>query len=121
MSKKPDYAAMGFEELVVAGAKEALAIAQGAAAARRIRVPVTQRKAKVVPPPAYGANRVRSVRQRMGLSQPIFARTLNVSVQTVRGWEQDVRRPDGATARLLEIAETHPEVLLVRVRSSKKK
>lgn len=30
----------------------------------------------------------------------------------VRSWEQGVRTPDGASSRLLDIAERHPEALL---------
>ncbi len=55
---------------------------------------------------------MRTVRERLGLSQPVFARALNVSLGTVRGWEQGARRPDGPTQRLLEVAERHPEAVL---------
>jgi len=37
---------------------------------------------------------------------------LNVSVNTVRKWEQDERHPSGPSARLLQIAQVHPEYLL---------
>jgi putative transcriptional regulator len=58
------------------------------------------------------AERVRRVRRKLAVSQRDFANLLNVSVGAVRAWEQGLRRPDGASARLLEIAEQHPEVLL---------
>jgi transcriptional regulator with XRE-family HTH domain len=69
-------------------------------------------------PPTYQAQRVRSIRERMGLSQPLFAQALNVSVQTVRGWEQGIRVPDGSSERLLEIAEKHPGAVLEAVHTS---
>jgi len=31
---------------------------------------------------------------------------------TIRAWEQGKREPGGATRRLLEVAERHPEVIL---------
>jgi DNA-binding transcriptional regulator YiaG len=37
---------------------------------------------------------------------------LNVSQSTVRAWEQGAREPEGATLRLLEVADKHPEVLV---------
>jgi DNA-binding transcriptional regulator YiaG len=58
------------------------------------------------------SERVRRVRRKLAVSQREFANLLNVSVSAVRAWEQGLRTPDGASARLLEIAEHHPEVLL---------
>ena len=62
--------------------------------------------------PAFSAERIRHVRQRLKVSQRDFADLLNVSVGTVRSWEQGTRTPDGASQRLLQIAEQQPEVLL---------
>ena len=90
---------------------EAVAIAEGRLpAARRHRR--TLRDAAVTPPPRYGSARVRRLRERLGLSQPLFARALNVSVATVRSWEQGVRVPDGPSRRLLELVECHPRTVL---------
>lgn len=63
-------------------------------------------------PPEYTAEDVRKVREALQLSQGLFAKVLNVSVNTVRKWEQDERHPSGPSARLLQIAQTHPEYLL---------
>jgi putative transcriptional regulator len=60
----------------------------------------------------YGAARIRKLRGTMGLSQAVFADALNVSRETVRAWEQGKREPEGATLRLLEVAERHPQVIL---------
>jgi DNA-binding transcriptional regulator YiaG len=58
------------------------------------------------------AQRIRTVRQRLNASQSDFAEMLNVSVGTVRSWEQGLRTPDGASRRLLDIAERKPDLLL---------
>ena len=63
-------------------------------------------------PPAYTAEEVRKLRETLQLSQGLFAKILNVSVNTVRKWEQAERHPSGASARLLQIAQVHPEYLL---------
>lgn len=63
-------------------------------------------------PPAFSANRVREIRRSFDASQELFARLLNVSLATVRAWEQGVWLPDGTATRLLSIAERHPEMLL---------
>ena len=78
------------------------------------------RDAAVAPPPRYGSSRVRRLRERLGLSQPIFAKALNVSVATVRGWEQGARTPDGPSRRLLEVAERHPSAILGAVKDCRR-
>ena len=94
---------------------QAVAIESGTLrAARRHRR--TIRDATVLPPPRYGSSRVRRLRERLGLSQPVFAKALNVSVGTVRGWEQGARIPDGPSRRLLEVVERHPQAILEAVR-----
>ena len=67
-------------------------------------------------PRGYAAPKVRAIRRHLGLSQTVFAITLNVSPATVRAWEQGVRVPDGPSRRLLEIADRHPEILLENLR-----
>jgi DNA-binding transcriptional regulator YiaG len=79
---------------------------------------ITVRDAVVDSPPTYQAQRVRSIRESMALSQPLFALALNVSVQTVRAWEQGIRLPDGSSERLLEIAEKYPGAVLEAVHTS---
>jgi predicted RNase H-like HicB family nuclease/DNA-binding XRE family transcriptional regulator len=59
----------------------------------------------------FSAERVRSIRRSFNVSQEEFARLLNVSVSTVRAWEHGVWPPAGAAARLLSIAERHPETI----------
>ncbi|MFN8591213.1 MAG: type II toxin-antitoxin system MqsA family antitoxin [Thermomicrobiales bacterium] len=62
--------------------------------------------------PPYDAAAVRRIRRTLDVSQQVFASLLNVKVTTVRSWEQGQRRPDGASTRLLDLAEHHPEILL---------
>jgi putative transcriptional regulator len=42
-------------------------------------------------PPAWHAQDIRSLRERLEMSQGIFAGLLNVSLKTVQGWEQGER------------------------------
>ena len=48
-------------------------------------------------------------------SQALCALLLNVSVETVRAWEQGRRTPEGSALRLLQVADASPEVLLRNV------
>ncbi len=104
--------------LLVESMRQAVAIKEGRLRpARRHRL--TLRDTRVSAPPRYGSSRIRRLRERLGLSQPVFARALNVSVATVRGWEQGARVPDGPSRRLLEVVERHPGTVLVAVSSSR--
>lgn len=114
---KKHYKAMNFGELMVASSEEAASIARGELTPTKVSR-VTARNASVEPPPSYEPERVRAVREQLGLSQPVFARALNVSVGTVRGWEQGARMPDGPTRRLLQLAEEHPDAVLTSVHAA---
>lgn len=106
-----------FGDLLIEALTEARAVARGdAEPARRVRRPMTARTTAVRPPPVYGADKIQEIREKMGLSQAVFARVLNASSDTVKAWEQGKRQPDGMALTLLEIAERHPGVLLRRVR-----
>lgn len=59
-----------------------------------------------------------ALRRFLGLTQEAFASALGISVHTLRGWEQDRRRPDGPAVALLRIAARHPKVILENVRSA---
>jgi DNA-binding transcriptional regulator YiaG len=76
------------------------------------RPTLTAREANVSASDHYDAHRIREIRLRLDVSQRVFADLLNVSLPTIRSWEQGWRVPDGASVRLLRIAEEHPEVLL---------
>jgi putative transcriptional regulator len=105
-----------FGEMLIGALEEAVAYKQGKLPDLRVdRHELTARHTTVLVPPRYDAARVRQVRTRMKVSQPVFAGMLNVSPSTVQAWEQGVREPDGASLRLLQIAEDHPDTLLASV------
>ena len=55
---------------------------------------------------------VRRVRKRLGLTQSEFSRRIDVSLDTIRNWEQGKRRPTGAAKALLKVLDRAPEVAL---------
>jgi DNA-binding transcriptional regulator YiaG len=73
---------------------------------------MTARQVSTAPPKRIPADRIREIRRSLDMSQRVFADVLNVSLATVRSWEQGARTPDGASMRLLSIAERHPETLI---------
>lgn len=102
-----------FGDLLIQGAQEALAYVRGEKSKARVRM-----RPKAIPtpalaaPPAYDAERIRALRIQLMMRQDDFAHALNVSDKTVKAWEQGVSTPSGPSLRLLQIIETHPEVLV---------
>lgn len=115
--RKDDERSLGEE--IIAGLEEALAYERGELANVKVtRATLASQSAEVAPAPIYRANRIASLRERLRLSQPVFAAVLNVSPETVKKWEQGTREPDGAALRLLELAEAHPEWIVDRMSSA---
>jgi len=54
----------------------------------------------------------RRVRKRLGLSQTEFSQRIDVSLDTIRNWEQGKRSPTGAAKALLKILDKAPEAAL---------
>ena len=54
----------------------------------------------------------RRVRKRLGLSQAEFSQRIDVSLDTIRNWEQGKRCPTGAAKALLKILDKAPEAAL---------
>jgi putative transcriptional regulator len=99
-------------EALIQGLKEAIAYQRGELTDVRVyTVEVPARKAHLERPPWYAPFLIREVRQKLSVSQAVFAEMLGVSVSSVRAWEQGRREPEGPVRRLLQIAESHPEVL----------
>ena len=54
----------------------------------------------------------RQVRKRLGLSQAEISQRIEVSLETIRNWEQGKRSPTGAARALLKVLDRAPEVAL---------
>jgi len=54
---------------------------------------------------------VRSVRQKLGLSQARFAARFGFTTATVRNWEQGRTQPDGPARILLAVIAHHPDAV----------
>jgi len=102
-------------------AKEALGSAVQSMVNVGIKVSFTQKELDdlgvSMPPVKLSADQIKNIRKKMNLSQSVFAKLLNVSLSSVRQWEQGVRRPSGSTMVLLELLEREPAVLDYRLAS----
>jgi putative transcriptional regulator len=61
---------------------------------------------------ADAAAHIRGLRARTGLSQAAFACRLNVSVETLRNWEQGKRLPEGPARALQRIIDKAPDTAM---------
>ena len=54
---------------------------------------------------------VSALRRFVGLTQEQFAQAMEISVHTLRNWEQGRRNPEGPALALLRIVARHPRIL----------
>jgi len=54
---------------------------------------------------------VKAIRERMGLSQSLFANRFGLSVYALRNWEQGKRQPDPAARAYLKVIDKAPDIV----------
>ena len=62
-------------------------------------------EACLAPTPALSPGEIKAIREREAVSQPVFARYLNVSKNLVSEWERGAKRPGGPALRLLTVVK----------------
>jgi putative transcriptional regulator len=61
---------------------------------------------------AISVEAIKETRDKLGMSQGIFAMVLGVSEKTVKSWETGRYMPDGAARRLITMLQSDPELLV---------
>jgi putative transcriptional regulator len=84
-----------FKELN-ANLKEAVKVAKGTLAPKSVYVVLS---------PAE----IKAIRASVKMSQAVFARSFQLSLDTIKGWEQGKRKPDAAAANYLRMIQADPE------------
>lgn len=90
-------------ERLKAGLEEGIAHAKGELNLRTVEFPQE--------PPEIDATTLTALRERIDMSQAVFAGVLNVSTKTIQSWEQGLRKPSQASRRLIQIFSECPEVV----------
>ncbi|TAN53438.1 MAG: DNA-binding transcriptional regulator [Methylococcaceae bacterium] len=62
-------------------------------------------EACLTPIQPLNAESIKSIRLRERISQPVFARYLNVSKNLVSDWERGIKKPGGPALRLLTVIQ----------------
>ena len=75
---------------------EAVKVAKGTSAPKSVYVVLT---------PAE----IKAIRVHVKMSQAVFARSFQLSLDTLKGWEQGKRKPDAAAANFLRLIKADPE------------
>ncbi len=84
-----------FKELD-ANLKEAVKVAKGTVVPKSVYVVLTPVE-------------IKRIRAGVNMSQAVFARSFQLSIDTVKGWEQGKRKPDAAAANFLRLIQADPE------------
>ena len=61
----------------------------------------TVRSIEIEPAGVYSSVQVKNIREKIGLTQKLFAKYLGVSSKTVEAWEAGRNKPSGPSNRLL--------------------
>lgn len=74
---------------------------------------VTLRSSEVAfkAPPEMTPEKVRAVRKKLHVSQPVFAHRLRATPQTIKNWEQGTAKPNAQAAILLSLIDRDPKLL----------
>ncbi|MDD5198991.1 MAG: helix-turn-helix domain-containing protein [Terrimicrobiaceae bacterium] len=86
--------------------------AQGLADALTGKKKVTLRSFHVSAQSAIQPKDIAAIREKLNVSQSVFAAYLGVGRSSVMSWEYGTRRPSGAALKLLSIARKNPAVLV---------
>ena len=62
-------------------------------------------EACLAPSPILAPDEIKAIREAEHVSQPVFARYLNVSKNLVSDWERGAKKPGGPALRLLSIIQ----------------
>ena len=89
---------------IMQGLDEAVKYQEGKINARKTKI-------SIMPVESFTSDDIKQIRNRLGLSQGIFASSLGVSKKTVEAWECGTNIPLGPSRRLLMVIRDNPEII----------
>lgn len=63
------------------------------------------------PAPNIKASEIVSIREKLKMSQPVFADVLRTNLKTLRNWEQGRSKPNSQAAMLIKLVEKEPGLI----------
>ena len=80
-------------------------------------IPARLRK-RLMPGRFESGEDIAALRSFVGQTQAEFARAIEISVHTLRNWEQGRRKPEGPAVALLRIAARYPRIIRENLESA---
>lgn len=77
---------------------------------------LTVKTVEIPDPPSFDGSQIHKLRDRLGLSQGLFAKLLGVSRKLVEAWEAGTRTPSPMACRLLGAISNRPSYFVQRKR-----
>ena len=65
---------------------------------------------EISPVPDFEAREIKNIRNKLGMTQVLFAGLMGVSAKTVEAWEAGRNMPDGPARRILEMLKVDPAI-----------
>lgn len=78
---------------------------------RQQKITLKTTKVKELPQLDITAAEIREIREKLGVSRPVFAKLLRMNPRSVERWEQDKGHPDQGNITLLRLVKEHPETV----------
>ncbi len=78
---------------------------------REGRLTLRSTEIEALPPVTIKAQEIVEIRERLKMSQPIFAARLRINTRTLQGWERGAATPSSAAATLIKLVRKNPQIL----------
>ena len=89
---------------IMRGLNEAVKYQEGKIDARKTKIAIK-------PTESFSSEDIKQIRQKVGMSQSVFAASLSVSKKTVEAWESGRNSPAGSSRRLLQLFRDDPAMV----------
>ncbi|SDS67107.1 transcriptional regulator [Pseudomonas fuscovaginae UPB0736] len=78
---------------------------------REGKITLRRYELEALPPPMVTAEEIVALREKLHMSQPVFANRIRTSPDTLKNWEQAKSRPNAQAALLIKLVERFPDMI----------
>ncbi|ALE88053.1 helix-turn-helix domain-containing protein [Pseudomonas versuta] len=78
---------------------------------REGKITLRQYEVEAMPAPEVTAAEIVSLREKLHMSQPVFARQIRTSPDTLKNWEQSKSKPNAQAALLIKLVQRFPDMV----------
>lgn len=78
---------------------------------RQGKITLRQYEVEALAPPEVTAAEIVSIRENLHMSQPVFARQIRTSPDTLKNWEQSKSKPNAQAALLIKLVQRFPDMV----------